>query len=268
MRSANSIRPLTVRKSLLLGALALGGLLPIAAEAGDAVIPIASNQTENGANYLTKIWVTNQGGVSRGFSMKFVAADANGVQARPTPKVTVRPGATVLLNNVAPAGRPGMLIASGAPQLVLSARLEGAGPNGAAAVANLPVITGAQVAVADATLLLQGLSRRPSGLTTSIHVVNAARQTATCTLKAFRRNGQQIAGNMTITNKPLSLRSFEDALGVLNENDIVDARFLISCNKPFYAFARVQRTGTTELEFVAPSATVGRAPSLSASLNQ
>jgi hypothetical protein len=159
-------------------------------------------------------------------------------------------------------GQAGMLLVSGAPQLVVSARLESFGLGGALASANLPAITGRQVAVADSTLLLQGLARRADGLVTSIHVVNAAEQAATCVLKAFRKNGQQIEQNMNITNKALSLRSFDDAFNALGVPELADARFTVSCNKPFYAFARVQKPGTAELEVVTPSVTVGRAPAL------
>ncbi len=264
MRRANL--KVSMGKILLFGVAALSALLPLPVQAGDALIPIASNQTENGTLYLTKLWVTNQGGVARTFSTKFIAVEANGTQATPSSKITVAPRSTVLLTNVAPVGRPGMLIVSGAPQLLVSARLEVTGANGAIASANLPTVTGAQVAVADATVLLQGLARSVDGLVTGIHVANASEQAATCTLKAFRKNGQQIAQNMTITNKALSLRSFEDAFGTLGETELSDARFSVSCNQPFYAFARVQKVGTAELEVVSPSATVGRAAS-SASLD-
>lgn len=262
MRRTNSNR-LTLMRRTLLGAAALGAfLLPLPALAGKALIPIASNQTIGDTLYLTKLWVTNQGGSARRFTTTYIAPEANGTQARPSAQITVGPRSTVLLTNVAPMGQAGMLLVTGAPQLVVSARLEAFVGSGALASANLQAVTGAQVAVADSTVLLQGLARRADGLTTSIHVANATDQAATCVLKAFRKNGQQIAQNMTITNKALSLRSFPDAFNVLGETELSDARFTVSCNKPFYAFARVQKPGTAEMEVVTPSATVGRAPAL------
>jgi hypothetical protein len=252
MERTNPKLPMNLGKLLLLGAVVVGSLLPAPASAGQAIIPIASNQTVNGTLYLTKLWVTNQGGSARRFNTKFIAVDANGTQGTPSAQITVAPRSTVLLTNVAPAGVPGMLLVTGAPQLVVSARVEVAGMGGPIAAANLQVITGAQVAVADSTLLLQGLARRGDNLLTSLHVINADDQAATCTLKAFRKNGQQIQQNMTITNKPLSLRSFEDALGALAETALSEARFSVSCNRPFYAFARVQKAGTSEFEVVSP----------------
>ncbi|HXU31546.1 MAG TPA: hypothetical protein VN851_13300 [Thermoanaerobaculia bacterium] len=262
MRRANPICLTPLRRTLLLGAVALGVLLPLPALAGDALIPIASNQTVGDTLYVTKLWVTNQGGSARRFTTTFIAVEALGTQATPSGQITVAPRSTILLTNVAPMGQAGMLLVSGAPQLVVSARLEAFGQGGALGLANLQAVTGRQVSVADATVVLQGLARRADGLVTSIHVANAAEQAATCVLKAFRKNGQQIAQNMTITNKALSLRSFEDAFSVLGETELSDARFTVSCNKPFYAFARVQKPGTAELEVVSPSATVGRAASL------
>ncbi|HEV7667156.1 MAG TPA: hypothetical protein VGS22_01435 [Thermoanaerobaculia bacterium] len=253
-------------KLLLFAAAALGALLPLPARAGVALIPIASNQTVNGTLYVTKVWVSNQGGAARRFTTSFIAVDANGTQAPPSAQITVAAKSTVLLTNVAPIGQAGMLLVSGAPQLVVSARLEAFGGSGALASANLQAVTGRQVSVAGATLVLQGLARRIDGLATSIHVANATEQAATCVLKAFRKNGQQIQQNMTITVKPLSLRSFEDALGALGETELSDARFTVSCNKPFYAFARVQKPGTAELEVVTPSVTVGRAPAFAEDL--
>ncbi|MEP7013091.1 MAG: hypothetical protein ABJC13_22450 [Acidobacteriota bacterium] len=262
MRRAHSNRFSPLRRTLLLVAAALGALLAQPALAGDALIPIASNQTVGNTLYLTKLWVTNQGGSPRRFTTTFIAVEALGTQARPSAQITVAPRSTVLLTNVAPVGQPGMLLVSGAPQLVVSARLEAFSGSSALASANLQAITGRQVAVADSIQVLQGLSRRADGLVTSIHVANAAEQAANCVLKAFRSNGQQIAQNMNITNKALSLRSFDDAFSVLGQTELSDARFTVSCNKPFYAFARVQKPGTTEMEVVIPSATVGRAASL------
>ena len=262
MRRANSNRLTSLRRSFLLGAVALGALLPLPALAGDALIPIASNETVGNTLYVTKLWVTNQGGSARRFSTKFIAVEANGVQARPSAQVTVAPRSTVLVNGVAPMGQAGMLLVTGAPQLVVSARLEAFSGGSALASANLQAVTGRQVSVADATVVLQGLARRTDGLATSIHVANASEQAASCVLKAFRKNGQQIEQNMNITNKPLSLRSFPDAFATLGETELADARFTVSCNQPFYAFARVQKPGTAELEVVTPSATVGRAPAV------
>ncbi len=251
-----------LRRGMILGVAALAALAARPATAGTALIPIASNQSVNGTLYLTKLWVTNQGGSARRFSTKFIAVDANGTQAPPSGQITVGPRSTILLTNVAPMGQAGMLLVTGAPQLVVSARLEAFGTGGALASANLQAVTGRQVSVADATVVLQGLARRTDGLTTSIHVANTTTQAATCVLKAFRKGGQQIAQNMTISVKPLSLRSFDDAFSTLGETQIADARFTVSCNRPFYAFARVQKPGTAELEVVSPSATVGRAPSV------
>lgn len=259
MRRAISKRPTLLSRALLLGAAAL---LPLPALAGDALIPIVSNQTVGDTLYTTKLWVTNQGGSARRFTTKYIAVEANGVQARPSAQISVAPRSTVLLTNLAPMGQAGMLIVSGAPQLVVSARLEAFGAGGALASANLQAVTGRQVSFADTTVVLQGLARRADGLATSIHVANASEDAAACVLKAFRKNGQQIAQNMNITNKPLSLRSFADAFGTLGETELADARFTVSCNKPFYAFARVQKPGTAELEVVTPSATVGRAAAL------
>jgi len=255
----------TKKTSLLLGLAALAALLPSPARAGEALVPIASAQTINDTFYQTRLWVTNQGTVPRRLSVKFVAVDANGVQAPVTGGATVNPGATVLLQNVAPIGRPGMLLLSGAPQLTVAARLEAASGNGAIAAANLPVITGTSVAVANAVLVLQGLGRSADGMVSDVHIINASEETASCVLAGFKSEGQRIAEAVNLAVKPLSLRSFEDALGSLGQTALSAARFTVTCNKPFYAFARVQRPGTPQLQYVGPSASIGQDTSATAS---
>src|SRR5262249_48862686 len=151
------------------------------------------------------------------------------------PSISVAPGATVLATGLAPAGQSGMLLVSGAPQLLVSARLEATGRDGAlrAAVAG-PQAGGHQLAPGGRTLELHGMSNKQGGLITDLHLINAARQSAQCGIDAFRFDGSRIADTVRLTLPPLSLRVFERALDTLGIANVDETRFAISCDQAFY----------------------------------
>src|SRR5947199_405295 len=129
----------SMRKSALFGLIALfASLAP--AFAGEVYVPFASNKTLNGTTYRTKVWVTNPGAVPRSVAVRFIDQGVDGTPAGSPATVTVSPGGTVLLTNVAPDGRSGIVELNGAPQLFVNARLEAlSAAGGVLSSANVPV---------------------------------------------------------------------------------------------------------------------------------
>ena len=58
----------------------------------------------------------------------------------------------------------------------------------------------------------------------------------------------------TLTFKPLSLRSFNDAFSLLGEQQAADARAEVSCNQPFYTYATLFTAANSQILFITPSA--------------
>jgi len=226
--------------------------------AGDLLLPLAGGSAPDGTTYSTRVWVTNTGASARRLTGTFVAPGADGTRAPAGASVTVAPGATVLATGLAPKAQSGMLLVSGAPQLLVTARLEAIAPDGSLrAAAAGPVVGGHQLAAGGATLQFHGLSQKPVGLSTDLHVINAARQSARCGIDAFRFDGSRIAPTVAITLPPLSVRVFEKALATLGLADVDEARFAVSCDQAFYAYARVYKPGGGELNLMTPLPALG-----------
>jgi hypothetical protein len=229
--------------------------------AGEVFVPLASNRTVGGAGGTTsrpKIWVTNTGSAPRRFTTLFIENGTDGNQlADPNPAsgIIVAGGTTAVLTNTAPAGKVGMLEIQGAPQLVLTARIEALDSNGTLlSSANLPMVSLANTAAARTTLDLQGLERAGSGgAVTDFVVLNLSRQAAQCTLTAFRANSTQINQTAVLALPPLSQRIFTDALAGLGEDFVTDTHFQVSCDHPFYTYALAYRLGGPQTDYIAPS---------------
>jgi hypothetical protein len=257
LRRTSTMRHRAFSALLLTAALAAPLAAPLAA--GDLIIPLASGVAADGTVYATRVWVSNTGTSARTWTPSFAGPGVDGTKVPAGRPITVAPGATVPVTNLAPAGQSGLLLVSGAPQLVITARLEATARDGSlrAAVAG-PTVSGHEVAAGHATLHLHGLSQRQGGLVTDLYLINASRQTAQCAVDAFRDDGSLIATGVRSTLPPLSVRVTEGALAQLGATAIDEARFAVSCDQPFYAYARVYKPGSGELNVMTPPRPLGR----------
>lgn len=239
--------------------LAVAALLAAPLAAGELLIPLSAGSAPDGTDYATRVWITNTGGVSRRLTYTFIAPGADGTRAGVSGTLAIPPGDTVLAKNLAPAGRNGMLLVSGAPQLSITPRLEAVGPNGALrAAAAGPVVSGPQVVSANGRLHLHGLTHRQGGMITDLYVINVSKSQAQCTVEAFRDTGVPIGAPLRFTLPPLSVRVTEKALATFGTNGIDEARLTVSCGQAFYAYARVAKPGGAELNVVTPPQALGR----------
>lgn len=242
-----------------LSALALLALLAAPLAAGELILPLAAGTAPDGTTYSTRVWVSNSGAVARRLTYTFVAPGADGTKAAASGSLTISPGDTVLVKNLDPDGKNGMLLLSGAPQLSIAPRLEATGPNGALRAATAgPVVSGVELTPGNGTLHLHSLSHRQGGLITDLYVINASKQATQCTVSAFRDNGTAIGSPLRLSLPPRSLRVTEKAVASFGATAVDEARFAISCGQAFYAWARVYKPGSAELNAVTPAPALGR----------
>lgn len=246
------------RASTFLSMLLLTAAAAAPVRAGELLIPLSAGTAPDGTAYTTRVWVSNTGTVDRRLTYKLIAPGTDGSKAAAAGSVTIPAGDTVLATNLAPAGQSGMLLVSGAPQLLITPRLEGAAPNGSLrAAAAGPLVSGSDLIPARGTLHLHGLSQKQGGLSTDLSLINASRKAAQCTVDALRDNGSQIGNEIRLTLPPLSVRVFERALAAFGASNIDEARFAISCDQAFYGYARVYKPGGGELNVVTPARALG-----------
>ncbi|MGH9362105.1 MAG: hypothetical protein ACRD2T_09320 [Thermoanaerobaculia bacterium] len=242
-------RPLLL---VLLASLATAATL----HAGTVYVPVTKDEVQ-GKVYRTKVWVTNTSSVARRFSHLFLPAETDGTKrgaTTPAQTLTVPAGGTLLLSSLGPAHQIGLLEISGAPQLVVTARLEASDQTApAVASAHLPVLSSDNLVEGGKTAFLQGLARGQAGLISNLGIVNLAQAATQCTISAFRSNGTQIGTNAVITLQPLSSREFADAYGLLQEAAIADSAFAVNCAEDFYAYATVLDPVNTQAVYVTPA---------------
>lgn len=241
-----------MKRPLLLALLA--SLAAAAAlQAGTVYVPITKDEVQ-GKAYRTKVWVTNTSSTARRFTYYFIAADSDGTKrAAEAQSLTVPAGGTLLLSNVAPAGKIGSLEISGAPQLVVTARLDTVGAGALLASAHLPVVSSENLVDGGKTAFLQGLARGQAGLISNLGILNLAHAANQCTISAYRANGTQIGSNAVVTMAALSNREFADAYGLLQEAAVADAYFAVNCAEEFFAYATIIDPASAQTVYVTPS---------------
>ena len=244
-----------IRKTPLLGPLALlSALAP--AFAGTVYVPVVTTKTVGTTTYSTRLWLANPGTVTRRFTIVFLPAGTDGTQrSGVTPQAfTMAAGGALLLTNLAPAGASGMLEITGAPQILTTARLDAADPlSTVTAGAYVPAVSSKNLVAKNGSADLLGLERSATGRVTNLGVLNLGQQAAQCTVRAVSLTGTPLADPAVVNVAPVSLRRFDDALGILGVTAISDARLSVSCDQDFWAFAEVLGGTTPAVAVVTPT---------------
>lgn len=239
--------------------LALGLSLSLAqaapASAGAVYVPVLPPAGNGGSLHATEVWVSNPGGQQRAFASTFIPAGSNGTQRTgSSPEIPVPARRTFLLSNV--GNGSGLLELLSNQEISVEARLTSTSPNGLQTYATVPVISSANTIAANGVAQILGLERDGSrGNLSHLGVVNLGTTSAQCEIKVFRVDGTQIGGTTSLSFQALSLRQFDDALGILGEQKASDVRIHVSCNKPFYAYAALLTQPHAQLTFRGPSGT-------------
>jgi hypothetical protein len=242
-----------MKRMLLGGLLLLAAALPAAA--GNLYIPLLDRDGVGSSHQRTEVWVANPASQPHSFKPTFLPTGASGTPLSGTGTGTmVLNGHTSKLIGLTTPGQFGLLEIAADTDIQVEARLANSVGAGASTYTQVPVITSANTVAAGATANLLGLSRSSSGVYTDLGVVNLSTQaTTTCSVSLFRADGSQIAGTATITVEALSMRHFGDALGLLGETDVVDARAQVTCDQTFYPYAAMFNPATGILLFATPT---------------
>jgi hypothetical protein len=241
---------------MLLGGLTLLATLAPAlpAAAGNLYIPLLDRDGVGASHQRTEVSIANPAGQPHSFKPVFLPTGTSGAALSGTGiAATVLSGRTGKLIGVTSPGQFGLLEIAADTDIQVEARLANTLGAGSSIYTQVPVITSANVVAAGSKANLLGLSRS-GGFYTDLGVVNLDRQAAaTCSVSVFRADGTQIAGTATITVEALSMRHFGDALALLGETDVLDARAQITCDKTFYPYAAVFNPVAGTLLFTTPA---------------
>lgn len=251
------VHPPMYNMKKILGRLALAATVSAAfvtpASAGFVYVPVLDRAGSGGSSHSTEVWLTNSHPLERRYGTFFLPAGADGSKRSGTStKSAIAGGRTIKLVG-AGAGQRGLLEIETVAPVLVEARMVNSPSSGFGAYTSLPVISSLNALAPGTAAHLLALSRDNSGTYTDLEIVNLGTQAMQCDVQFFRTDGTQIAATATVAVPPLSLRQFGDALGVVGQTAVADARARVSCNQTFYAFAALYNPARTMLTFVTPA---------------
>src|SRR6185295_18194044 len=196
--------------------LAPGLAAPLRAE--PIYVPVVEAREPGGQQLATRLWISNFDGVERSYA---AAGDSE----------------------------TGLLEIERSGELAVNAWIE-SGRGRRTFYAGVPVISKANRLAAGAAAYLNGLARDGQREVTSLALVNVGREPAQCQVDFLRADGSEIGAGVAVDVPALSMRPFDDALGLGSEPETASAR--VSCDQAFYAYALAADQASGEISFMTP----------------
>ena len=233
-------------------------LVAAPALAGTVYVPYASSPELGGVQYRTWIWASNHNTEINGVAEHlFIPSFTDGTADRdlvdPT-QVWMGPGRSRVIR-VAP-GR-GMLEILASPDVYIHARLVPVGedPRSGQGI-HLPVISSDNLVPADQETHLLGWERQDDGAlaSSSFGLVNLGHEGATCSVSAFRDDGQVVVEDVVLGFLPLSHNHFDNVLSILGQTEGSNWRVSVTCDQPFFPYLAVFYGETGRIVLVGPAA--------------
>jgi hypothetical protein len=235
---------LFVRPFALLGLLVLLLAAAAPASAAEAYVPflaVDAPGSDSGRSTSPTVELFNLGGKTRSFTVRLTPAGADGRRVRePVAEGSLLPAAFAVA--ACCTRQSGLLVASGAPQVAIGARLgltfNRPPPN--SVLARLPVLTARDALRPGTTGVLQTLQGTNSGtVRASLGIVNLGRGRATCRVDIgdFQDHFPELFEDVVVP--PLSLVAFPDVFRNLRGASgpaSVSMRTQVRCDQPFYPF--------------------------------
>ncbi len=240
----------------LLAALAVAATVPVPLAAAEVYVPALNPVANDGSRSDTELWIANPGAAAVNATTYYLPAETDGTQRTGIVGTTVTVGATrsAKVTGLGQNGKSGLVAVEVGSSLLVEGRMITTSPSGGVVISRVPVVSDATKIAAGSKALLLGLERDPErGRLLHFGIVNAGTQTAQCTLAFLRADGAQLGTNVIVEVKPISLRHFADALGMLGAGRVEGARAEVSCNQPFYAFGASFHWPSSHYMFVTPS---------------
>lgn len=228
--------------------------------AGTVYVPILTENGEDPTEYVTRIWLTNNGPGPQTVETLLLPMNSDGTAGRENAEkkvdtTVVQAGTTAVLEVTGPAGLLEVTTLDRNPDaLSVNAELRNAEQSGATETHSVvPVLASSTIGEAGTDLTLQGLRRTVDGVFTNVVLTNLGHAETQCTVKVFRAAGTQIAGTALLSLKPLSQVQFPDALATLGEEQVRDVNAQVSCDQPFFAYLTLYEREEGEALVVGPS---------------
>lgn len=231
--------------------------------AGPVYLPVAFNFTDGAYVRSTGLWVTNPDTAVQGFVVRYLPALTDGTTREDgdeTGPYYLLPGQTLLVEGLVPAGFRGMLELDGFVGLQFNGALIVKTLQGVKVhEAEIPVLTQADLAVANDTLVLQGLEKVGSATTSNLGLVNMGHASARCYVGLRQKDGLLIIQNAVVDLAPLAQVEFADVFSILGLAIVPEgARAEITCNQAFWSYFSTYNSTSGTVEFVEPSSSISR----------
>jgi hypothetical protein len=229
-------------------------ILALPASAGTLYVPIIEPDGAPGADYQTRVWLTNHGGQAVTVTTVRMHSVVDGTATRDTPrKHRIAAGATKVLT---PGRDGGLLEIQAPPSVAVEAEIRNLGlPARQEVFSSVPVIDSASSTAGGGQVVLQGMRRTPFGVRTLLGLVNLGHQPAQCEVQRNGASGARLGGATGLVVPPLSHLPVADVLELLDVTEMADANATVSCSHRFFAYLAITSTATGGTVFVEPSAT-------------
>ena len=235
-------------KSLALSVLSFAAPLAVQAQ---VFVPIIEPLAADGTQLKTELWISNFDTTERPYAAKFLAAGSDGVASDMRSSLaSLRAEEAHFLDKVAPRGESGLLVVDAAPGMMVDAWVQTKSSRGTTYMTGVPVITEGLRVAAGSVSYLNGLGRDTGLDLATLALINLGQGAAVCQVEFLRADGSPLGGAQTVDLPAVSLRKFDDSLGLRAESEASSAQ--VSCDQTFYAFAQTLNRETTQVSFVTP----------------
>ncbi len=232
---------------------ALGLTAPLIAIPEPVYVPVIEAPGADGRPLATRLWISNFDGVDRPYSSTFLRSETDGTELSGRGVPGLAPAyRAAYLKPIAEEGETGLLEIAGSGDFAVSGWIKSA-RGGRTFYAGVPVITAANRLAAGEATYLNGVGRDGGRDVTQLALVNLGREAALCQVDTVETDGALLRAGAAVEVPALSMRRFEDALGLRGE-PAATAR--VSCDQPFYAFAVTADERTSEIAFINPAAVI------------
>ena len=245
-----------MRKAVLIfSVLALG--VVTAAGAGTFYVPVVQPSASDGHRLPTHLWISNLGTGETSYRTSFLPVGVDGAAfkslAESAPQ-KVKVGRIQVVDDAAESGRTGLLAIEAESELQVDAWVE-TRHGRQTFMGGLPILSEANRFEAGGEAFLNGVS---PVRTAQLALVNLGAESTACSVDFVRMDGTLAGGNAQVSLPAVSMKLFDDALGLRAMTEDVSVR--ATCDQPFYAFSVEKNPSNSRVSFISPADKAGLAP--------
>ncbi|MBW8876230.1 MAG: hypothetical protein JF614_14790 [Acidobacteria bacterium] len=243
------------KAALCFSVLALG--VVTAAGAGTFYVPVVQPSASDGHRLPTHLWISNLGTGETSYRTSFLPVGVDGAAfksiAESAPQ-KVKVGRIQVVDDAAESGRTGLLAIEAESELQVDAWVE-TRHGRQTFMGGLPIISEANRFEAGSEAFLNGVS---PVRTAQLALVNVGADSTSCSVDFVRMDGTLAGGNAQVVLPAVSMKLFDDALGLSGMTEDVSVR--ATCDQPFYAFSVEKNPRNSRVSFISPANEAKLAP--------